>query len=111
MTRYFNGQNGLERSEFLIKNLNAYIVFASLMLLGRAFHELGAEWVKDLCPYRTVLILGITSVREFCDLSVLLGLYILSMSLMYRGDRSCSALYVWICILYCILYCTGNHII
>ena len=54
-------------------------------------------------------ILGITSVREFCDLSVLLGLYILSMSLMYRGDRSCSALYVWICILYCILYCTGNQ--
>ena len=47
------------------------------MLLGRVFHELGAEWVKDLCPYRAVLILGITSVREFCDLSVLLGLYIL----------------------------------
>ena len=100
MTRYFNGQNVLER---VFNNvLNAYIVFSSLMLLGRAFHELGAEWVKDLCPYRTVLIIGITSVREFCDQSVLLGLYILSMSLMHRGDRSCSALHVWI--LYLVLY-------
>ena len=39
-------------------------------MLGREFHELGAGWVKYLCPYRTVLILGIASVREFCDLSI-----------------------------------------
>ena len=58
------------------------------MLLGRAFHELGAEWVKDLCPYRTVLILGITSVREFCDLSVLLGVYIFRSGAVFKSEGS-----------------------
>ncbi len=77
-----NGQSGLERSESLVIFLMSIFVLASLMLIGRAFHRLGAEWLKHLCPYLTVLILGVINVKEFWDLSVLLGLYMLSMSLM-----------------------------
>ena len=76
------GQSGLEGSESSIFDFfNENIVLASVMLSGSAFHKLGSEWLKHLCPYRAVLTPGVTSVNEFCDLNGLLGLCVLSMSL------------------------------
>ena len=64
-------------THYLIQNdrnlLNEDIVLASLMFLGSTLHKLRAEWVKDICPCRTVLtVLQSYHVIEFCDLNVLL---------------------------------------
>ena len=79
------------------------------MVSGSTFHKVGTELVH-LGPYIALLSVGVTSVNKFCDPNGLLHLlHVFSMSLLKRVEQTCSALYVWTRILYCILCCTGSQ--
>ena len=81
-----------------------------LSISGRLFHDLGAKVLKALSPYE-VLDLGMT--RALCcpwDLSDLVGLYSLIVSLRYVGALgSWRAVYTSAITLKTMRWCTGNQ--
>ena len=76
---------------------------------GSEFHSFGPDTRKDLSPYDTVLVLGITRFIPFWDRRVLPGVYTSNISVMYLGASLCNARNVCNATLYCILRLIGNQ--